>query len=130
MLLKTQHQNFEHKLFASLAQIFPELNVRNFSKWLGKSCSYWSSITSQGLPVSTSALKNLNEYIECRKILLHHEDALHIRLTRIQELIKREIVGRFLIETESFDNIEEQVSNTLNGNENYGALPFLLNRYR
>jgi hypothetical protein len=130
MQQKQPSTNFEQRLFIALAQIFPDMSVRDISNWAGKSSGYWSSITSQGLPVSTSALKNLNEYIECRKILLHHEDALHIRLTRIQELIKREIVGRFLIETESFDNIKEQVSNTLNGNENYGALPFLLNRYR
>jgi hypothetical protein len=130
MQQKQSFTNFEQQLFIELAQIFPDMTVRDISKWAGKSSGYWASISAQGRPVSTSALKNLNEYIECKKILLHHEDALHIRLTRIQELIKREIVGRFLIEAESFDNIKVQVSNSLNDKENYGALPFLLNRYR
>lgn len=135
MIQIIQYENFEYTLFANFAQIFPKLNVRDFSAWLGKSPGYWSSITSQGLHVSTSALKNLNDYIECRKTLLPEEDALYIRLAKIQELITKEIVERFMIETESFDDIEEEVLRTIAekekvGEVNYDALPFLFSRYR
>ena len=128
--------NFEQKLFSTLAQIFPELTVRAFSKWMGMSSGYWSSITTQGLKVSELALRNLNDYIECRKILLPEEDTLRIRLSKIQELICREMVERFMIKTDSIDNVWDEISRAIKlkqqeEQQNYGAYPFIfLSRYR
>jgi hypothetical protein len=135
MQQKQPSTNFEHRLFIALAQIFPDMSVRDISKWAGKSSGYWSSVLSQGRQVSTSAIKNLNDYIECRKILLHHEDALHIRLSKVQDLIRQEIVGRLMTQIQTIDYAWEDVFKTITEEEqmedaNYGALPFLLSSYR
>ena len=110
----THHRNFESQLFNALAEIFPEITVRKLSTWLGKSECYWSSITSQNLAVSESALKHLSEFIECRIILLDQDDVLRIRLSKVQQLIAEELVHRFRFESEYTDSLWAEVSKTLN----------------
>lgn len=58
---------FEDDLYAAMSELYPNISVRSFSIALGKSSGYWSSITSQDLPVSHTALIFLNDYLECKK---------------------------------------------------------------
>jgi len=128
--------NFEQQLFIELAQIYPTLTVRSMSKLLGKSDSYFSSISAQGVPISTSGLKSLFENIECKKIIHAHDEALISRINKVQELIIQEVIHRFKMETESMHDVWKEVKKTLddevkNEEHRYGAMPFVfMSRYR
>ena len=63
-------QSFEQELYEAVGRAFPGLTVRSMSKLLGKSSGYWSSMTSQKLPLPTDTLMHLADVVECQKILL------------------------------------------------------------
>ena len=122
---------FEEELYGAMCMAYPTTTVRSFSQWLGKSEGYWSSITAQGLPVSNTALMHLNDYIECRKMLIEHSERGHKPLSDIQRMIAREIVQRFSLENESFEAVWDEVSQSLRTElgqqrEHYGAMPFVM----
>ena len=83
--------------------------------------------------MSNVALINLNDYIECRKLLMESDEARMRRLDSIQRMIAKEIVNRFALENESFDEVWDEVSMSLRKNQsvssgNYGAMPFVMVR--
>lgn len=122
---------FEQDLYRAMCVACPTTTVRTFSQWLGRSEGYWSSITAQKLPVSNTALMHLNDYIECRKMLIENSERGHMRLSDIQRMIAREIVNRFALENESFDEVWDEVSQSLRNelaqqHENYGVMPFVM----
>jgi hypothetical protein len=124
---------FEDELYEAMCDAYPQLTVRAFSHALGMSSGYWSSITAQELPVSNVALINLNDYIECRKLLMESDEARMRRLDSIQRMIAKEIVNRFALENESFDEVWDEVSMSLRKNQsvssgNFGAMPFVMVR--
>lgn len=124
---------FEDELYVAMCDVYPQMTVRAFSHALGMSSGYWSSITAQELPVSNVALINLNDYIECRKLLMESDEARMRRLDSIQRMIAKEIVNRFALENESFDEVWDEVSMSLRKNQsvssgNYGAMPFVMVR--
>ncbi len=124
---------FEDELYEAMCDAYPKLTVRAFSHALGMSSGYWSSITAQELSVSNVALINLNDFIECRKLLMESDGARLRRLDGIQRMIAKEIVNRFALENESFDEVWDEVSTSLRQSQSvasgsYGAMPFLILR--
>jgi hypothetical protein len=59
--------SFEESLYIAMSDVYPEISVRSFSRALGKSEGYWSSITAQHLSISNAALISLNDYLNCKK---------------------------------------------------------------
>jgi hypothetical protein len=116
---------FESELFKTMRDVYPDLTVRTFSVILGKSEGYWSSITTQGLSVSTDAMVNLFDAIYVRKLLLDAESASSKHLSVIQQMIQSELVNRFLDRT----GIELSSEKRVEQDECYGALPFVYSMY-
>lgn len=125
--------SFEETLYEAMRRAYPKLTVRAFSIAMGMSEGYWSSITGQRLPVSNAALIQLNDYLECRKIVME-SDEHHVRkVAAIQRMIAKEVVNRFAMENESFGEVWDEVSTSLRQNiaaseGNYGAFPFVMLR--
>ena len=122
---------FENELYEAILDAYPKMSVRAFSQALGMSSGYWSSITAQDLAVSNVALINLNDFIECRKLLMESDLARQRKLESIQRLIAKEIVSRFALENESFDAVWDEVSTSLRQSQcvasgSHGAMPFVM----
>ena len=84
--------------------------------------------------MSNVALINLNDYLECRKLLIESDGARLRRLDDIQRMIAKEIVNRFALENESFDEVWDEVSTSLRQSQSvssgsYGAMPFVMASY-
>lgn len=124
---------FEEDLFQAFTQAFPATTVRSFSKTLGMSEGYWSSIMAQGLKVSNTALCNLSEHLEACKIMVATGNPRAKHLRTIQRMITREVVRRFAKEADSFDGIWDAVTATTDqarevASASYGAMPFVMVR--
>lgn len=122
---------FEDELYEAMCDACPMLTVRAFSHALGMSSGYWSSITAQKLSVSNVALINLNDFIECRKLLMQSDGVRLRRLVDIQRMVAKEIVSRFALENESFNEVWDEVSTSLrqpqiSSDFAYGAMPFVM----
>ena len=122
---------FETELYEAMRDAYPRLSVRAFSQALGMSSGYWSSITAQELSVSNVALINLTDFIACRKLLMESDGARWRRLDGIQRMIAKEIVNRFALENESFDEVWDEVSAPLRhcqsvSSSSYDAMPFVM----
>lgn len=122
---------FESELYEAMCDAYPNLTVRGLSHALGMSSGYWSSITAQELPVSNVALINLNDYLECRKLLAEANGTRLFKLDLIQRMIAKEIVNRFALENEAFDEVWDEVSTSLRHGKRheqdlYAPLPFLV----
>jgi hypothetical protein len=87
-------QTFEQELYEAVGRAFPGLTVRSMSKLLGKSSGYWSSMTSQKLPLPTDTLMHLADVVECQKILLPLGSRRACRLESVQGLLCEEISTR------------------------------------
>ena len=125
---------FENELYGAMCNAYPTMTVRAFSHALGMSSGYWSSITAQQLPVSNAALINLSDHIEFRKVLAESESTQLIRLSDIQRMIAKEIVNRFALENESFEEVWDEVSTSLRqsmatDSSSFGAMPFVMSSY-
>jgi ubiquinone biosynthesis protein COQ9 len=114
---------FEDQIYENICCVYPETSVRSFSEMLGKSSGYWSSISAQQLPVSVSALVNLIDAIEARKILLDSTSSRHSSLTKLQEQIKSELIARFQLKT----GIGILINRAMNSD--FSPLPFIVNSY-
>jgi glutamine synthetase type III len=112
---------FEDRLFEMVTALFPELTVRRFSQMLGKSDGYWSSIKAQDLTLSTSALVNLRDTLEARKILISKCGTMNERVEQIQVLIQDELINRFEAATE----IALTADNDNIAVEDYDVLPMI-----
>ena len=87
-------QTFEQELYEAVGRAFPGLTVRSMSKLLGKSSGYWSSVTSQNLPLSTDALTHLSEVIECQQIMCRLDSRRGQKLADAQQLICDQLSAR------------------------------------
>ena len=87
-------QTFEQKLYEAVGRAFPGLTVRSMSRLMGKSSGYWSSVTSQNLPLSTDALTHLSEVIECQQVMCPMESRRRQRLADAQQLICEQLSVR------------------------------------
>lgn len=116
---------FEDQLYEDFCYVFPNTTVRSFSSLLGKSEGYWSSINSQKLQASQSALVSLYEAISARKILLEQSSAVYGKLCLIQRMIEDELVQRFFLKTgfESPSKAKQDVDDF------YGVMPFMCSVY-
>jgi hypothetical protein len=85
---------FETRLYKHASNAFPGLTVRRFSKMLGKSSGYWSSVQAQDIPVSNHALTHLIEYIETR-IILTGQQSHRQHLLNLKKLVGEELIFRF-----------------------------------
>ncbi len=125
-------KTFEEELYQGVSEVFPSTTVRSFSKALGMSEGYWSSIVTQGLRVSNAALIHLNDYLEARIILLGSDGNKLNRARSIQKLIAREIVKRFAREVEFIEEAWLEVSCVAREHEDMagscGAMPFVMIR--
>lgn len=122
---------FEDELYEAMCDACPMLTVRAFSHALGMSSGYWSSITAQKLSVSNVALINLNDFIECRKLLMQSDGVRLRRLVDIQRMVAKEIVSRFSFENESLNEVWDEVSTLLRQSQSvasgsYDAMPFIM----
>jgi hypothetical protein len=87
-------QTFEQELYDAVGRAFPGLTVRSMSRLLGKSSGYWSSMTSQKLPLPTDTLMHLADVVECQKILLPLGSRRACQLESVQGLLCEEISTR------------------------------------
>lgn len=125
---------FEDELYEAMCDAYPQLTVRAFSHALGMSSGYWSSVTSQQLPVSNVALIHLTEFLECRKVLMNSESVMDLKINGIQQMIASEIVRRFLCESavvvdKIWPEIEHEFNCETNKGDAYNALPFVMSRF-
>jgi len=92
------HENtaeaFEFTLYEQALRAFPQLTVRQFSKMLGKSSGYWSSLQAQGLPVSNHALTHLLDCLDSRLIITKSRTQCD-SLRGLKRLIQEELRYRF-----------------------------------
>lgn len=122
---------FKENLYLAMSEVFPETSVRSFSKAMGKSDGYWSSIIAQRLNVTDAALIHLNDYLECQKILIESNSSMLKKIDEIQEMIAKEIVTRFKAKSESLAKISKEVANGFKEDEltSYdGPMPFVVCR--
>ena len=118
---------FEDQLYKGVCEVFPDISVRKFSTWLGKSSGYWSSISAQGLAVSNSALGHLVDVLAVQKLQLMQSPTRLKNITRVQQLIADEIRMRVQLQKEEFEFPQtEFTSSNKTETENYGAMPFVM----
>lgn len=127
-------QTFEQELYEAVGQAFPGLTVRAMSRLLGKSPGYWSSMTSQNLPLPTDTLMHLVDVVECQKILLPLGSRRACQLESVQGLLCEEISTRL-------STMRAYLGNGLDSINDYRELqspslfptrepmPFLVSRY-
>jgi hypothetical protein len=87
-------QTFEQELYEAVGRAFPGLTVRSMSRLLGKSSGYWSSMTSQKLPLPIDTLMHLADVVECQRILLPLGSRQARQLESVQGLLCEEISTR------------------------------------
>lgn len=125
--------NFDEELYGAMCKAFPETTVRSISRAMGMSDGYWSSVTSQGLKISNSALIHLNEHLDVQRIRFDRDSAKSRLVKFIQTMIAREIVKRFSHEVELMDKVWDEASllgypkdDEISGV--FGAMPFVMVR--
>ena len=80
--------NFKEDLYEKIKTAVPDMTVRRFSRYCGKSEGYYGSISAQDLPLSTNALLHLAEVLaHMQSIKPSH--ALGTALTMIAEEVAR-----------------------------------------
>lgn len=79
---------FKQDLYDKIKTAVPDMTVRRFSRYCGKSDGYYGSITAQSLPLSTDALIHLAEVLmQMQKI--KPGQALDAALVMIAEEVAR-----------------------------------------
>jgi hypothetical protein len=123
-------QTFEQELYEAVARAFPGLTVRAMSRLLGKSSGYWSSVSSQNLPLSTDALTHLSEVIECQQIMCPPDSRRGQRLADARRLICEQLSVRLeLLRSYASTNLVEAGYGNFRKNETYQPMPFLMSTY-
>ena len=102
--------SIEESLYIAMSDVYPDISVRSFSRALGKSEGYWSSITAQQLSISNAALIHLNDYLNCKRLLLESDSSKAARIDLIQDLIAQEIVNRFAIQNEDVHKVWKEMA--------------------
>ena len=127
-------QTFEQELYDAVGRAFPGLTVRSMSRLLGKSSGYWSSMTSQKLPLPIDTLMHLADVVECQRILLSQGSRQARQLESVQGLLCEEISTR-LAATRAY--LEHDVATsgkhlrgeTASPTPNRDPMPFFVSRY-
>jgi hypothetical protein len=89
--------NFTEEIYERVSRLYAGMTVRGFSKLCGKSESYYGSMKTQNLELTTSAITHLMEELEQRKMTLVSMNASTKRITQlsnIQHFIADEIAAR------------------------------------
>jgi hypothetical protein len=110
---------FEQDLYVAVCVAIPGTTVRSFSKLLGKSSGYWSSITAQGLVVSNAALIHLHDSLDVKLLITDSSSPRYKYLQRVQDLVETELLERI-----SF--AKDRSTKTFSPNsfeEDYGVMP-------
>ena len=92
---------FTEDLYKKISNLYVGMTVRGFSELCGKSPSYYGSIKSQNLELSTSSIAHLMEGIEERKMAAPASTQFITQLSNIQLFIANEIAIRHHRCTES-----------------------------
>ena len=85
---------FTEELYEKIINLYVGMTVRGFSELCGKSPSYYGSIKSQNLELSSSAISYLMEGIEERKMAAPASTQFITQLTDVQLFIANEIAIR------------------------------------
>ena len=120
---------FNTELYWALIRVFPDLTVRSLSKMMGKSEGYWSSVNTQNLPVSSSALVNLLDALSCQKIQSLSGSERFIKLDLVSSLIEKELLERFQENSGIKSSVADKVILS-NENESFSVMPFVVYSYR
>ena len=125
--------SFEESLYIAMSDVYPDLSVRSFSRALGKSEGYWSSITAQQLAISNAALIHLNDYLNCKRLLLESDSSKAARIDLIQDMIAQEIVSRFAVQHEDVDKVwkvmeKKEINQEPNMERGCTDMPFVMTR--
>jgi hypothetical protein len=126
-------RTFEEELYDAMCEAFFETTVRSISKAMGMSDGYWSSIVSQGLKVSNTALIHLHDHLEVRLIQLNELSSKSKLVKDIQTMIAREIVKRFAHAVEPIDRVWDEFSTVVDQkydemSGSFDAMPFVVLR--
>lgn len=123
-------QTFEQELYEAVGRAFPGLTVRSMSRLLGKSSGYWSSVTSQNLPLSTGALTHLSEVIECQQVMCTMDSRRGQRLADAQQLICEQLSARLeVLRAYLPANFHPSASRSLREQGILQPMPFLVSTY-
>ena len=114
---------FEEQLYECVCQVFPSTTVRSFSRWLGKSEGYWSSIMAQQLSVSNGALGHLVDILSVQKLQAYAVPARAQKISHLQALIAEEIHNRAQCLLHEFECLNAPSSQPKDGY--FGAMPFV-----
>lgn len=117
---------FEEQLYESVCRVFPVTTVRSFSRWMGKSEGYWSSIMAQQLSVSNSALGCLVDVLAVQKLQSHNAPTRVEKISQIQGLIAEEISNRAQCLLADFEWMHAPASQR--ADIHFGAMPFVMLR--
>jgi len=124
---------FDDELFTLISHLWPHTSVRSFSRALGRSAGYWSSIKAQKLPISSKALMNLSTLLEQRMITEKY-DATKLKMRTIQTKINCELARRFLAQVEADEGVLEELGKLIDTDARSGCtsslpMPFIFTSY-
>ena len=88
---------FTEELYQHISSLYSGMTVRGFSKLCGKSEGYFGSIKAQNLELATSAITNLLEELEQRKMMFISMNASAKQITELRDVqlfIADEIAAR------------------------------------
>jgi hypothetical protein len=128
------HRTFEQQLYEAMGHAYPGLTVRSMSNFLGKSSGYWSSMTSQKLPLPTETLIYLSDLVECQKIMLPWGSGRALKLEKVQSLLCEEFSARLAVirsylKATDLHSDDIWVHQDQRHTNVFEPLPFLIRRY-
>ena len=88
---------FTEELYQHISSLYSGMTVRGFSKLCGKSEGYYGSMKAQNLELATSAITNLLEELEQRKMMFISMNASAKQITELRDVqlfIADEIAAR------------------------------------
>lgn len=110
---------FNDELYEAVCRIWPKTSVRSFSKILGRSTGYWSSIKSQNLRISTGSLMNLISTLEMQILIAKHAE-MQQKMRDLQRKISQELAQRFIEQVEADELVLEELKQLANSNGQTG----------
>ena len=133
MQIEIHDKTFEQDLLELVSDLWPHTSVRSFSRALGRSTGYWSSIKAQNLPISSKALTNLSTLLEQRMITEKYESTKN-KMQTIQSKINTELARRFLAQVEADEGVLEGLGKLIDTHARSGRtcslpMPFIFTSY-
>ena len=77
---------FTEELYEKISNLYVGMTVRGFSKLCGKSEGYYGSMKAQNLELATSAITNLLEELEQRKMMFISMNASAKQITELRDV--------------------------------------------